>query len=275
MAELFTLTIAPLGSHPGGTLVCTEPSPRVYLLTLTSPPDNRLTTPVCKALLTALDIIEFGYPAGVVATTSGIPKFYSNGLDLEHAIQTDGFWALLYEVWKRFLTYPMPTVALLNGHTFAGGLMLATAHDYRLAPSTRGFLCLNELLFGAPLKPAMAALFRYKVPALTYRSLVLEAHRFTGAAAVDAGLADQLAEGVDDLLKFVAGKKLVELPKTGVYGVLKAEMYKDLVAFLQSPSLEGEEARFEEAQAREGERKEFGKVWYEQWLKEKKEKSKL
>jgi hypothetical protein len=105
MSTLFTLPIAKCGAHPGGTLTCTEPSPRVYLLTLLSPPDNRLTTPVLKAFLNALDIIEFGYPHGVVATTSGIPKFYSNGLDLEHAVATDGFWPLLYDVWARFLTY--------------------------------------------------------------------------------------------------------------------------------------------------------------------------
>lgn len=105
MSTLFTLPIAKCGAHPGGTLTCTEPSPRVYLLTLLSPPDNRLTTPVLKAFLNALDIIEFGYPHGVVATTSGIPKFYSNGLDLEHAVATEGFWPLLYDVWARFLTY--------------------------------------------------------------------------------------------------------------------------------------------------------------------------
>lgn len=104
MTQLFSLTIPPVATHPGGSLVCTQPAPAVYLLTLTSPPDNRITAPVCRALLEALDIVEFGYPPGVVVTTSGIPKFYSNGLDLDHAVNTDGFWALLYSVWRRFLT---------------------------------------------------------------------------------------------------------------------------------------------------------------------------
>ncbi|KAF4471427.1 enoyl- hydratase isomerase [Fusarium albosuccineum] len=273
MSSLFSLTIPQCGAHPGGTLVCTEPAPAVYLLTLTSPPDNRLTTPVLKAFLNALDIIEFGYPHGVVATTSGIPKFYSNGLDLEHAVATEGFWPLLYNVWKRFLTYPMPTVALLNGHAFAGGLMLATSQDYRLAPTPRGFLCLNELVFGAPLKPAMSALFREKYSHATYRSLVLEAKRFTGEEAVASGLADGLApQGVDDLLKFVKDKELMTKSKSGVYGVLKAEMYTRLVEFMQSPTMEAHEKRFDDTQARESERQEFGKVWYEQWLKETKAK---
>lgn len=46
----------------------------------------------------------------------------------------------------------MPTVAWMNGHAFAGGLMLAMHHDYRVMNAERGFACLNELEFGAPLK---------------------------------------------------------------------------------------------------------------------------
>ncbi|TQS32479.1 hypothetical protein Golomagni_07201, partial [Golovinomyces magnicellulatus] len=170
--QLFSVPIEAVGAHPGGAIVATSPQPKVYVLTWTSPPDNRITVPFCKALLSALDIIEFGdYEPGVVITTSGIPKFYSNGLDLELAIQTPGFWALFYSVWARFLSFPMPTIALLNGHTYAGGLMLSMAHDYRLAPSPRGFLCLNEVLFGAPLKPPMAAIFRHKLSPPVCRSL--------------------------------------------------------------------------------------------------------
>lgn len=102
---LFTVAIPPCGAHPGGTITCTQPQPATYLLTFVSPPDNRLTTPFCRALLQALDIVEFGgYPPGVVITTSGIPKFYSNGLDLDHAMTTDGFWQLFYNLWIRFLT---------------------------------------------------------------------------------------------------------------------------------------------------------------------------
>ncbi|MGH7966366.1 MAG: hypothetical protein ACRERD_31825, partial [Candidatus Binatia bacterium] len=90
---LFTIPIPACDPHPGGTITATEPNPGVYLLTWVSPPDNRLTTPFLRALLSALDVIEFGgYPPGVVVTTSGIPKFYSNGLDLSHATQTEGFW---------------------------------------------------------------------------------------------------------------------------------------------------------------------------------------
>lgn len=169
----------------------------------------------------------------------------------------------------------MPTLALLNGHTYAGGLMLAMAHDYRLAPSPKGFLCLNELLFGAPLKPAMAAIFRHKLAPAAYRAVALEARRFAAADAVAAGLADAPAAGLDDALRFVDDNALLEKPKAGVYGVIKAEMHKALLAELGGPGLEAEERRFADDQQREGERKEFGKVWYEQWQRERDGKAKL
>jgi hypothetical protein len=104
--SLFTIPIPALGNaYPGGQITCTTPVPKVYLLTFESPPDNRQTTPFLKALLSALDVLEFGgYEPGVVVTTSRIQKFYSNGLDLAHAVETEGFWALLYSVWARFLT---------------------------------------------------------------------------------------------------------------------------------------------------------------------------
>ncbi|KAG6015184.1 hypothetical protein E4U54_004018 [Claviceps lovelessii] len=265
---LFSVPIPPCGNHPGGTITCTQPQPNIYLLTFVSPPDNRLTTAFCRALLQALDIVEFGgHPPGVVVTTSGIPKFYSNGLDLEHAIATEGFWQLFYDVWIRFLTYPMPTLALLNGHTFAGGLMLSQAHDYRLAPSPKGFLCLNEVLFGAPLKPPMAAIFRHRLTPQTYRTLALEGRRYTGPQAVEAGLADATASTLQECLDFIAERQLLEKPKAGVYGVIKTELHSDLLRVLRKEGVARGEERFQEDQLREGERKEAGRLWVEKWAK--------
>ncbi|PQE33151.1 enoyl- hydratase isomerase protein [Rutstroemia sp. NJR-2017a WRK4] len=239
MTQLFTLPIpitSAMQSHPG-TLTLSIPNPEhptLYLLTFHSPPDNRLTTSFCQALLFALDILEFSYPPGVLVTTSSIGKFYSNGLDLEHASSTPGYWEKsLFAVWKRFLTYPMPTISLLNGHAFAGGLMTAMYHDYRIFNPSRGFLCLNELEFGAPLKPPMSSIFRQKLPSPhTYRSLVLEAKRFNGADALAGGLVDGLG-GWPEVVAFVAERKLAEKGKTGVYGVLKAEMWRESLGYLE------------------------------------------
>ncbi|KAI8633022.1 enoyl-CoA hydratase/isomerase [Xylariaceae sp. FL1651] len=272
--ELFTVPIPAIPSHPGGSIVCTTPAPQVYLLTFTSPPDNRLTPQFCSALIAALDVIEFGHPPGVVVTTSGIKKFYSNGLDLDLAIATPGFWEnSLYPLFRRFLTYSMPTVALINGHAFAGGIMLAMHHDYRVfTGSGRGFACVNELEFGAPLPPPLAGIFRLKTTPLVYRTLVLEAKRFDAKAALEAGIVDAVGE-MDAVLKLVGERGLVQKGTKGSYGLLKAEMYRESIALL---GLKGEQAAdLPNLQASEKKRRADGKKWLKQWQESQGQKAKL
>ncbi|KAI9832768.1 MAG: hypothetical protein M1819_003988 [Sarea resinae] len=249
MASLFTVPIS-----TGGRITCTTPVPRVYLLTFNSQPDNRLKSDFCNAFYLALDIIEHKHPKGVVVTTSGIQKFYSNGLDLDHANATPGFWKdVLFRLWHRILTYPMPTVALINGHAFAGGFMLAMMHDYRIQNPHRGYLCLNELALGVPLKAPMSSIFRQKVPSpQTYRTLVLEAKRFTALEALKEGIVDSLG-GLDEVLTFIDEMKLVNMGGTGVYGKLKAEMWRETVQYLRDP--DEQERKWDEMLLRDETRK--------------------
>lgn len=131
----------------------------------------------------------------------------------------------------------MPTVALINGHAFAGGFMLAMHHDYRVMNPRRGYLCMNEIEFGAPLKPAMLCVFDTKVAPNLYREIILEAKRFTGPQAQEAGLLDRTGAW-EQVLELIEERKLSNKAESGVYGVLKHEMYKkNLIA------LEGWEAQ--------------------------------
>ncbi len=58
----------------------------------------------------------------------------------------------------KFLRFPMITVAAINGHAYAGGLMFAFAHDYRIMNEDFGNLCLSEIKFGIGLAPGMNAI---------------------------------------------------------------------------------------------------------------------
>lgn len=213
-----------------GSFICTSPSPKVYLLSFTSPPDNRLTPAFNSTFLLALDIIEYRFPKGVVLTTSTITKFYSNGLDYEAAIADPNFFPnSLFPLWRRLITYPMPTIAVLNGHAFAGGLMMAMMHDYRIMNAHKGFLCLNELDFGAQLRPPMASVFKVKLPnSLTFRNMVLESRRYPALEALKEGIIDGLG-GLGETLAFVDEMKLVQKAQSRTYGNLKEELYKQVV----------------------------------------------
>lgn len=126
----------------------------------------------------------------------------------------------------------MPTIALVPGHAFAAGFMTAMMHDYRLMNPHRGFLCLNELDFGAPLKPPMASIFRQKVPSPnTYRTMMLESKRYGALEGLKEGLLDGLG-GVDEVVAFVKEMGLTDRGSTGVYGRLKQEMWSETVGLL-------------------------------------------
>jgi Delta3-Delta2-enoyl-CoA isomerase len=142
----------------------------------------------------------------------------------------------------------MPTIALINGHAFAGALMTVMMHDYRFMNPRRGYLCLNELDFGAALMPPMASIFRSKIgrPDI-YRTMVLESKRFNAPEALRGGIVDGLGSW-EELSAFVAEAKLVGRAESGVYGRLKEEMYRDTIVLLDR-GMSGEEREEEHAKA--------------------------
>jgi hypothetical protein len=84
---LFTV---PIGGE-AGSFECKTVADKVYLLSFSSPPDNRVLTEFLKAYKIALDIIDYKYPPGVLITTSAIEKFFSNGFNLEHNAENPRF----------------------------------------------------------------------------------------------------------------------------------------------------------------------------------------
>lgn len=51
----------------------------------------------------------------------------------------------------RLFTYPRPTIAAINGHTFAGGLVTAGVCDRRISVDRDARFALNEVLIGIPM----------------------------------------------------------------------------------------------------------------------------
>lgn len=127
----------------------------------------------------------------------------------------------------------MPTLAVMPGHAFAAGFMTAMMHDYRIMNPHRGYLCLNELDFGAPLKPPMASIFRQKVTSPnTFRTIVLESKRIGALEGMKEGLLDSLG-GVEEAITLIQEMRLLDRAKSGVYGRLKQEMWGETVSLLE------------------------------------------
>jgi enoyl-CoA hydratase/carnithine racemase len=137
-------------------------------------------------------------------------------------------------------------------------------HDYRIFNPTRGFLCLNELDLGVPLKAAMSSIFRQKLTPQVYKEMVLEAKRYSGKEALESGIVDWLG-GMEEVLKIVGERKLIEKAKTGVYGKLKMEMWRETLSYLGQEGYEREENRTEVEWEKDEENKAEGERRVQEW----------
>jgi len=215
MSSLATASISTPANFPAqgkALITVTEPEENLFLLTMlgAETPDNRLTHALLAAWLQALDHVEARWEdiseekkkagAALVSTASVDPKqkIYSNGLDFAAATSDEHFFDThLFRVYERLLSFPIPTVASIGGHAFAAGFGLIASHDYRVMHGNKGFLCMNEIFFGAQLPPGLyAALSTKIVHPVTARKMVLEGHRFPAAEAKAAGFVDILAPEV-------------------------------------------------------------------------------
>jgi enoyl-CoA hydratase/carnithine racemase len=202
--------------------------------------ENRFNPSSIAALNGALDEVESAAASGeqVALVTTGTGKFFSNGIDLEwmFAQQDDGirsFMTSMLGLWARVLALPVPTVAAVNGHSFAGGAMFTQAHDHVLMRSDRGYWCVNEVQLKLPLAPGMQAILQHRLPANTFRKAILTAHRFDGPAALAGGIVDELHD--DDALLPRACELAASLAPTSdaILGRLKEDLYADVLAVLR------------------------------------------
>ncbi|MCH7511503.1 MAG: enoyl-CoA hydratase/isomerase family protein, partial [Chloroflexi bacterium] len=125
----------------------------VRLLTLDRPPANAIEETLLGDLSAALeDARADDAVRALVLTGSG--RFFCGGLDLSAARPDDDFGRLLLDEFRdahvRLLTMPKPTLAMVNGHAIAGGLILMLACDYRLGLDGDYRIGLNEVAIGAP-----------------------------------------------------------------------------------------------------------------------------
>ncbi len=95
----------------------------------------------------------------------------------------------MHRLLVRVLTFPAVTVAAVNGHAFAAGAMLATAHDFMIMRSDRGYWCLPEVDLGLPLTPTMYAVVASRLPRFTLHEAVTTGKRYGAEAAVSAQIA--------------------------------------------------------------------------------------
>ncbi len=205
----------------------------VFVLTMQSG-ENRFNRSFVDALNGALDTVEAATGPAALVTIGGEEKFYSNGLDLawmagDGADEGPRFVSTVLQLLGRLLTFPVPTVAAINGHAFAAGAMLALAHDFRVMRADRGFFCLPEADIRIPLAPGMTALIACKLSPVALRDTILTGMRIGGADARERAIVDEAVPGPEVLTRAIARAAALAAKDRATYGALKRGMYR--VAF--------------------------------------------
>ena len=97
-------------------------------------------------------------PACMVTVATGEKRF-STGFDLKH-FENGGMtpvlmFTRLQKLLPRLITLPMPSMCVIGGHLYAGGVLFALAHDFQtMTANPRPKVCLSEINIDIPLPPA-------------------------------------------------------------------------------------------------------------------------
>ncbi|MFO7783024.1 MAG: enoyl-CoA hydratase/isomerase family protein [Thermodesulfobacteriota bacterium] len=169
---------------------------RVAVVTLNDG-ENRFNPLFLESFLSVLDKVEKETGARALLVTSGHDKIFSNGIDLDWLVpviqggrkeEAKAFFYRMMGLFRRILLYPMPTIAAVSGHAFAGGAILCCAFDFRFMRSDRGFFCFPEVDLGIPFLPGMIAIITRAITLQTFEEMQYTGRRLTAEACVEKGI---------------------------------------------------------------------------------------
>ena len=167
----------------------------VRLLTLDRAPANAIDETLLTELATALDAARVDDAVRAVVLT-GSGAFFCGGFDFAARRRDDEVAQDLYTLYRnahlKLLTLPKPTVAMVNGHAIAGGLVLVLACDYRLGLDGDYRVGLNEVAVGASFPRAAFEIVRLRLPHARVSELILGAALYASSQALRLGIVDEL-----------------------------------------------------------------------------------
>ena len=177
--------------------VQSQESGGIATLTLARGKVNAINGPVVDEIRASLKSLEQDLEVRSVILT-GAGKFFSFGFDVPEFLSFDKprftqFLTSFTDLYTYIFLYPKPMVAALNGHTVAGGCMLALACDYRVMATGKGKISLNELGFGASVFAGITEMLRFAVGGANAAKVLYSGSMYSAEEAKTIGLIDEVA----------------------------------------------------------------------------------
>lgn len=133
--------------------------------------------------------------AGAIIT--GKEHFFSAGLDLielygYNEAEAASFWRLFLDFTATITAFRKPLVAAINGHSPAGGCVIALACDYRIMAEGKYIIGLNEVPVGIIVPESIFKLYAFWIGEANAARSLLEGKLFNPDEALQIGLVDEL-----------------------------------------------------------------------------------
>ena len=211
------------------------------MLTLDRPPANAIDETLLNDLGTAIDAARVDDSVRALVLT-GAGAFFSGGFDFAAPRRDDAVAHDLYGRYRdthvKLLALPKPTVAMVNGHAIAGGLVLVLACDYRLGLEGDYRVGLNEVAVGASFPRAAFEIVRLRLPHARVSELILGAGLYLSSHALRLGIVDELfpADKFEDTVLRRAAR-LGAFPREA-YAHAKAALVAEAVARIEAETPE-------------------------------------
>jgi enoyl-CoA hydratase/carnithine racemase len=199
--------------------------------------ESRLNLNFLGKFINALDHIEKETDANVLVVRGADAKIFSNGIDLEWLMPimqkndvatAKKFIETMMALFRKIALYPMPTIAAMTGHAFAGGAIMCCYFDFRFMRSDRGFMCFPEVDLGLPFLPRIMPALKKAIPRYKLDEMVMTGKRCAAQECEEHHIITKACH-IDQLMDEVMNFAKLQNKRRPVVDLIKAEMNKNII----------------------------------------------
>lgn len=178
--------------------IATSVRDKLAVITLSRSKSNSLNREMITELYDMLHNIENDDQIGGLIIT-GKANFFSAGLDLIELYgyneeEAASFWHLFLKFTAKITAFKKPLVAAINGHSPAGGCVIALACDARVMAEGQFIIGLNEVPVGIVVPNSIFKLYGFWLGESNAYRYLLEGKLFSPEDALAVGLVDELVK---------------------------------------------------------------------------------
>lgn len=213
-----------------------ETTDRITLLTFNRPPANAIDLDLAEAVDETLGVIGDRDETDALVIT-GEGSCFSAGLDLKAVpsydrAQQQAMVMAVNRMFGRLYGLPLPTIAAVNGHAIAGGVILTLACDYRVGAEGDYKLGLAEARVGVVYPVAAMAIVRSELAPATAKTMVLTARNYSPREALAMGVLDELQPAEGLLVRAIeVAREMAALPRS-TYSRIKRSLRSQALALI-------------------------------------------